>query len=147
MEARVLTTPIEQFKRPVVAGLDYRIRPHQLVIYYHSNGGKDIDYDIIFEQPRGFKCLDEGDMVTYWESRLLVDNWLFEILGGGWLDREDAQGGFSSKALGFREFLITGVDDCISVLSNEEPIIVKRQNPVVNASLLLQSRPADLGAK
>ncbi|PJJ59073.1 hypothetical protein [Hymenobacter chitinivorans] len=136
METRILTTPIAQLRNPVVAGLDFRIKPPQLLIYYHSDGGKDIDYDIVFDNPRGFKCLDEGDMINYWENPLLVDNWLFEILSGGWLDMEDSAGGFSSKALGFREFLITGMDDCISVLSQQEPRFVQRPNPVLNSALL-----------
>ena len=126
MVARVLETIIEQFNKPVVAGLDYTINPSRLIIHYHSNGNEDINYDIVFEQPRGFKCLDEGDMVNYWENKQLVDNWLFEIISGGWLDQEDNAGGFCSKALGFREFLITGVDDCVSILSNREPIIISR---------------------
>jgi len=126
MVARVLETIIKQFRNPVIAGLSYSTNPHLLVINYHSNGNKDIDYDVIFEQPRGFKCLNEGDMINYWESKQLADNWLFEIMSGGWLDQEDHAGGFSSKALGFREFLIMGVDDCVSVISNKEPIIISR---------------------
>ena len=58
---------------------------------------------------------------------MMINDWLFEIESGGWLDREDAAGGFISKALGFKEFLITGINDCVSVISSNEPIIVKRQ--------------------
>ena len=58
---------------------------------------------------------------------MMINDWLFEIESGGWLGREDAAGGFISKALGFKEFLITGINDCVSVISSNEPIIVKRQ--------------------
>ncbi len=125
VKARVLETVIEHFHSPVVAGLSYRIKNSRLIIYYHSNGNEDIDYVITFENPRGFKVLDEGDMYSYWENEELIKHWLFEIESGGWLDREDDAGGFISKALGFREFLITGIDDCVSVISHGEPTVLK----------------------
>ena len=109
VKARVLETAINSFHSPVVAGLNYRIKLNKLIIYYHSDGNEDIDYEIIFENPRGFKLLDEGDMNNYWEDEMMINDWLFEIESGGWLDREDAAGGFISKALGFKEFLITSL--------------------------------------
>ena len=126
VNASVLKTSINKFRSPVVAGIHYEAKIGKLIIYYHSDGDKDIDYEIVFEQPRGFKMLDEGDMLNYWGNQEMIGNWLFEIKSGGWLDTEDNAGGFASKLLGFREFLIGGVDDCISVISNKEPIIVKR---------------------
>lgn len=125
VKARVLETVIEHFHSPVVAGLSYRIKHSKLIIYYHSAGNGDIDYKIIFENPRGFRLLDEGDMYNYWEGEEMRNNWLFEIESGGWLDRENDAGVFLSKILEYREFLITGVDDCVSVICGNEPIIMK----------------------
>ena len=127
VKVKILETIIEQFHSPVVAGLSYMAKLNKLTIYYHSNGNEGIDYEIIFENPRGFRLLDEGDMYNYWEGELMLNNWLFGIESGGWLDREDDAGGFISKALGFCEFLITGTDDCVSVISHSEPIIRKHE--------------------
>ncbi|MBF9140156.1 hypothetical protein [Hymenobacter properus] len=125
IKARILETIVQDFHSPVVAGLNYVGKASQLIIYYCSNGNEEVDYEIIFDSPRGFKLLDEGDMHDYWESEIIRNNWLFEIESGGWLDRADASGGFISKALGFREFLISGIDDCVSVISNTDPVISK----------------------
>ena len=125
VKARVLETIIDNFHSPALAGLNYVAKTNKLVIYYHSDGKQDIDYEIVFDNPRGFKMLDEGDMCNYWEDAKMINNWLFEIESGGWLDTEDAAGGFSSKALGFKEFLVASSDDCVSVISNCEPEIIK----------------------
>ncbi|MBC6612611.1 hypothetical protein H8B15_16940 [Hymenobacter sp. BT507] len=127
MKFQTLQTAITTFINPIVAGLDYRIKTRKLIIYYHSNGDEDVDYQIVFNNPRGFKLLDERDMINYWEvlwkTKLLPENALFEVRSGGWLDMEDDAGGFTSKLLECREFLITGADDCVSVLSFTEPEI------------------------
>ena len=70
VKAKVLETVIESFHSPVVAGLSFRAKLNRLIIYYHSDGNGDIDYEIVFENPRGFKLLDEGDMCNYWENEL-----------------------------------------------------------------------------
>ncbi|MBO3270653.1 hypothetical protein [Hymenobacter defluvii] len=132
MSFQVLQTAIATFVNPVVAGLDYRIKTRELIIYYHSNGDEDVDYHIVFKNPRGFKLLDEGDMINYWEvlwkMKLLPVNALFEVQSGGWLDMEDDAGGFTSKILDCQEFLITGQDDCVSVLSFDVPTIKRIDN-------------------
>lgn len=127
MEFQILQTIIDTFADPVVAGLEYRCKTGELVIYYHSNGDENANFQIVFKHPRGFKLLDESDMINYWEvlweEKLLPANGLFEVQSGGWLDMEDNAGGFTSKLLECREFLITGADDCVSVLSFNEPEI------------------------
>ncbi|MCC3158226.1 hypothetical protein LJ737_13340 [Hymenobacter sp. 15J16-1T3B] len=129
IQAKALQTAIASFNRPVVAGIQYSAKSQRLIIEFRSNGNEDVDYEIIFEHTRGFKLLDEGDLLNYWEAlwktKMLPHDALFEIESGGWLDMEDQAGGFSSKFLGFREFLITGEDDCVLVISNDEPLIVK----------------------
>jgi hypothetical protein len=57
----------------------------------------------------------------------MLNNWLSEMESGGWLNRADDAGGFIVKALGFREFLIAGTDDCVSVTSHSEPIILQHE--------------------
>ena len=87
---------------------------------------------VVFDTPRGFRCLDEGDLLEFWQGKRMIENWLFEISEGGWLDYEDKRGGFISKAMGYREFLITGVDDCVSVINDEPPKFEIEEVPLIS---------------
>jgi len=121
MKAKVLDLGMEIGNSPAVVGLDYGL--NKLIIRYSPDVQSD-DVNIVFEHPRGFQCLDEGDLLNYWKDELLAKNWLFEIFEGGWLDLQESSGGFISKAMEYREFLICGFDDCVSVISNNPPIVV-----------------------
>lgn len=119
MQAKVLDAEIELGNSPVITGLSYDLE--KLLISFDPGITGIAPVEIIFRNPRGFRCLDEGGMFDLWNSRLFVENWLFEITEGGWLDLESQREGFLSKHLGYREFLICGVDDCVSVISNNPP--------------------------
>lgn len=80
-----------------------------------------------FDTPRGFRFLDEGDLLRYWEARVFSgDHHLFEILSGGWLEQERQFPGMLSvtDAVGnFREWFISTSNGCVNVLSVSEPLI------------------------
>ncbi|MGH9835144.1 MAG: hypothetical protein ACRD9Y_19150, partial [Blastocatellia bacterium] len=85
MKAQVLETEIAIGKYPVITGLHYDLE--KLVITCDPDvSGKSLE--IIFHKPRGFRCLDEGDLSNLWADRFFVENWFFEVLEGGWLDHE-----------------------------------------------------------
>lgn len=79
---------------------------------------------IRFSDPIGFKCLDERDMMDYWENKDLTENWILEIIEGGWLDLEKKRAFISDKIFKLREILIEGNVDCISIFVTEEPEII-----------------------
>lgn len=83
--------------------------------------------EILFKHPRGFRYLDEGDLLPYWRSgafdtaRYLV----FEIKGGGWTEQEE-QGGMLNvtAAVGtYREWFVASSNACLNVLSAVEPLV------------------------
>jgi hypothetical protein len=80
-----------------------------------------------FDAPRGFRLLDEGDLLRYWETRTFaVDHQLFEILSGGWMDQECQLAGMLDVTSGvgtFREWFICTNNDCLNVLSVNEPLV------------------------
>ena len=118
IKAELLDTEIVLGDNPFVKEVFYNLE--SLVITLDPDtSGKTLR--VIFDTVRGFRCLDEGDLLDFWANEFIQANWFFEITAGGWLDYEDERGGFISKALGYREFLICGVDDCVSVLAGEPP--------------------------
>ncbi len=76
-----------------------------------------------FLDVNGFRMLDERDMSNYWPTCSTENGWLFEIFSGGWISQEDERTGGAFKACNHRarEFLITGADDCMTVLCSDTP--------------------------
>jgi hypothetical protein len=87
--------------------------------------GKDKSAKVSFEQPIGFRVLDERDLSEFWSAGVSsTEGWLYEITGHGWLAQESERNGFTSHHIfETREFLAIGVDWCISVLSAAEPTV------------------------
>lgn len=78
---------------------------------------------VTFDSPTGFRVLDEGDLGSFWAAGISSkDGWLFEIASDGWLAQESQREDFVSQHVGARrEFLVIGVDWCVSILSQSEP--------------------------
>lgn len=78
-----------------------------------------------FVDVRGFRMLDERDISNFWPTCSTPEGWLFEIFSGGWRAQEDETTGglFSAWNFPAREFLVTGIEDCLSVLCLETPIV------------------------
>ena len=96
---------------------------HELTI---SISSKDWDAKAIFEQTYGFRVLDELDLGEFRTKPqgILADGWIFEVEDGGWKSLELMRQNFISGRNGWmREFLIVGIDKCVSVLSKENPFI------------------------
>ena len=82
------------------------------------------DKYIIFSEVCGFRALDEGDLSFWWKETNLEKGWCFEVTKGGWLELESQRKDFISGTTGFyREFLVIGIDLCVSVISKAPPKI------------------------
>jgi hypothetical protein len=76
----------------------------------------------------GFRVLDELDLTEFWSQYPLANGWLFEVISGGWKVLELSRPSFiSGRQSWVREYLIIGLDECVSVLSKEAPAIVAAQ--------------------
>jgi hypothetical protein len=62
----------------------------RVVVETNPNGSEEclwVEYQ--FKFPRGFRFLDEGDLIRYWESNVFTRGYhLFEVSSGGWLEQE-----------------------------------------------------------
>jgi hypothetical protein len=111
-----------------VAELSLGITGLRVVVHVgSSDSDEQLNVEYLFDVPRGFRFLDEGDLLRYWAAGVFsVDHQLFEILSGGWMDQECKFPGMLSvtNAVGsFREWFICTSNGCINVLSVDEPLI------------------------
>lgn len=79
-----------------------------------------------FDASYGFRVLDEVDLCEFWSKCNLTQGWCFEVLEGGWNALEKTREHFvSGKLYGPREFLIVGLNECVSILAHEPPIVIE----------------------
>lgn len=83
--------------------------------------------EVVFTAPRGFRYLDEGDLLPYWRSGAFDTSrhLVFEIERGGWAEQEERSGTLNvTAAVGtFREWFVASSNGCLNVLSAVEPLI------------------------
>jgi hypothetical protein len=83
------------------------------------------DARVRFEQTYGFRVLDELDLTEFWSHCTLEDGWLFEVTSGGWKELELTRPHFHSGRQDWvREYLVVGLNECVSVLTKEEPSVL-----------------------
>ncbi|RLJ36670.1 hypothetical protein [Acidovorax sp. 106] len=79
---------------------------------------------VLFTDAVGFRVLDEGDLLEFWPACSTAPGGvIFEIHDGGWLEQESRRKGFMSSSTrpALREFLVTGLDDCVGVFAFSAP--------------------------
>lgn len=79
--------------------------------------------DVCFASCRGYRVLDEGDLLEFWDPQARSEGWIWQVLSGGWMDLEATRKGFISGTGGYDEYLIMGMNECVSVISNNPPTI------------------------
>ena len=82
------------------------------------------DLRVHFEYTDGFRYLDEGDLMRYWESGKFNSLYhIYEVLSGGWSNGEALEPGVLSIRSGSytKEWFISSTNGCIAVLSDSEP--------------------------
>ncbi len=89
--------------------------------------GNDRFVEIVFTVPRGFRYLDEGDLLPYWRSKAFDTSkyLVFEIKAGGWGEQEEQRGMLNvTSAVGaYREWFVVSSNACLNVISEVEPVI------------------------
>jgi hypothetical protein len=81
---------------------------------------------VLFKNVIGFRLLDEGNLTEFWgENR--VSGWLWKVKSGGWFDLEKSRKAFTEGYIendSRKEYLILGINDCISIISLSEPEVI-----------------------
>lgn len=93
-----------------------------LIIYVKSKSwAAKVQFSAIY----GFRVLDEGDLGEFWNQCNLKTGWCFEVIEGGWNDLEKTRAHFlTGKLYQPKEFLIIGLNECVSVLAFEQPTVI-----------------------
>ena len=78
---------------------------------------------VTFKNVRGFRYLDEGDMLQYPFPEGCIRRYVQPMTNGGWSDQESAYGNIVYG--GHQEYLIATDVECVSILSRSDPIIIK----------------------
>ena len=78
---------------------------------------------VFFACVEAFRVMDERDLLDFWPTCSNPNGWLFEISRGGWLSDETDRGTLVSLVPDIHEFLITGEDTCVSILSVQPPTV------------------------
>jgi hypothetical protein len=83
--------------------------------------------EIVFKYPRGFRYLDEGDLLPYWRSGAFDNSkhLVHEIKRGGWAEQEEKNGmlNVTAAAGSHREWLVVSSNGCLNVISTVEPLV------------------------
>lgn len=103
-----------------IVAVEYRLG--RLRIELCELGGKRM-LEVIFANVDGFRVLDERDLSEFWPTCSSPNGSIFEVSEGGWLSQELQRSGFITAHMNgeLKEYLVTGADDCVNVLSASPP--------------------------
>jgi len=124
LKASILNCEFYHGNKTYVESLVYDLEFLKIIVIADST----TKLEITFHQPIGFRCLDEGDLLEFWDNSEITNNWIVEIHNSGWLEQESNRKGFLSRTSELREFLVMGQNDCISVLDTNSPNIKLIEN-------------------
>ena len=125
MEPRVepLTLAGELKAHPSVVAVNYNLS--ELRILLSVNDDSRIELQVLFRTPAGFRVLDESDLLEFWENHKHGSDWLYLVHEGGWNDLESSRDGYLSRhQTDLNEYLIVGRNECVSILSYEQPVVL-----------------------
>jgi len=88
----------------------------------------DLYQEIVFPDVRGFRSLDEGDLLPYWQSGEFSNrrHSVFEITSGGWIKQELQTSGMlaTTNVVGwYREWFVVSINQCVNVIAKNQPLI------------------------
>lgn len=114
-------------KQTLIDGLTLDASGLRIVVYLGELESEPRYLEVFFTDPRGFRYLDEGDLLPYWETGSFREpgQVVFEIKEGGWAEQEEHAGLLSVTAAvgGHREWFVPTSSACVNVVSRSAPIV------------------------
>lgn len=118
---RKFATKYQEEKTPEIENISYDIFTLRITLNFPGIEGRTY---VEFEHVVGFRLLDEGDLLEFWNQESRSLDWIWIVEEGGWLGLEQVRSGFTSgHNFDGNEYLITGINECLSVLSTGQPKI------------------------
>lgn len=110
-----------EFEAPEILSIHYDLWLLRISLNFEN---RSTPVYVNFPRIAGFRVLDEGDLLEFWNPDARANGWLWEIKSGGWFDLESTRSGFvSSHQDKIIEYFVRGENECVSVLSFSEPEI------------------------
>lgn len=110
-----------------IIDFEWNISGLKITISTWKSTEEQIGIEYEFSGFNGFRYLDEGDLLGYWDLNDFKNGFhLFRIIKGGWKSGEVTQSGIldvSRSIDGLNEFFIATTNGCLTVLAFEEPKI------------------------
>jgi hypothetical protein len=99
----------------------------RVVVVTNAEGSHETVWvEYVFAWQRGFRYLDEGDLIRFWESGAFRSGQhLYRVTAGGWLDQELQVPGTFPVAAGLQEWFIATGNRSVSVIAGAEPPLVR----------------------
>lgn len=97
-----------------------------IVVEAYTKSKPDQVITVLFKDTRGYRVLDEGDLIRYDDCDEFRKAFcVYEILSGGWAGGEIVDEGILSitKAVGIREWFVSTTNSCANVFSSSDPSI------------------------
>ena len=102
---------------PEITALEYRLGDLTLTLQLAD----ETLVSVRFEAIRGFRVLDEGDLLEFWNPPTRAEGWLWSVKDGGWYAQEARRDGFMFGIdTTCSEFLVLGQNDCVSVITENQ---------------------------
>jgi hypothetical protein len=109
------------FGVPEITDIHYDVWLLRITLHFER---LDAPVYVEFDGIRGFRVLDEADLLEFWNLEERVKGWLRCVKSGGWSALESTRSGFvSGITANYEEYLLAGMNDCISILAFAPPKI------------------------
>ncbi|SEF23162.1 hypothetical protein ABL840_00755 [Variovorax sp. NFACC27] len=122
VEAVALPVAVDDYGVSEIVRIDYAAR--KLTVVAQAPKSNTL-ISIRFDDVVAYRVMDERDLAEYWPACSSPNCSVFSIQSGGWLSQESTRPG-SCIGLFYgdvREYLVTSVAECVSVLCIGEPRI------------------------
>jgi len=127
VEAKAITTSDWPLQQAEVATVEYKFGS---LLVHVTDTSSDKTVIALFEDVQAFRVLDERDLQEFWPACSSSTGGIFEVNAGGWLSHERQRPGSMLAHMHpqLREYLVTGQNECVNVLSSTAPTMESRQD-------------------
>lgn len=108
---------------PEITNVSYDLWTVRITLYFP---GKISPVYLIFKDLRGFRILDEGNLLEFWTPEARTAGWIWRVITGGWIALEKMRDGYLDGHYENErsEYLVVGLNSCVSIISSSDPELI-----------------------